>query len=753
MAHYDYSEDCAEVFEPEEGYERHNREMNQAWQFVANTDVSVFLTGKAGTGKTTFLKKLRELMPKRMVVLAPTGVAAINAQGQTINSFFQLPFGPYIPGKTSDPKQQFKMSQNKKNMIRTLDLLVIDEVSMVRADMLDQVDDTLRRYRDRTRPFGGVQLLLIGDLMQLSPVAKAEEWNLLQPYYDTPYFFSSHALRQLNYVTIELRHIYRQQDQTFIDLLAQVRNGQVTDSVIERLNSRYIPNFRPVGDDWIRLTTHNIPAQRHNEIMLETLPSEVHTFEAQIKDDFPEYNFPADRLLVLKEGAQVMFVKNDPSGAHRYYNGRIGTVTAFGEDYIEVTCDHGKDVVKVQPVVWENTKYALNPRTKEIEEQTVGTFTQYPLRLAWAITVHKSQGLTFDHAVLDINASFTHGQVYVALSRCRSLEGLVLSSPLYSQSVMTDPTVNGFIDQSLSHIDESLARLPQYMRNYTLSLLDQLYDLEQITLDYQWLTRVVDEYLSRQHPVLLALLKESPDPVARLKQIATRFRLQYMDQVGSTGRIAGTPLEARIKESCSYFDNALTETFAPLLKKCVINIENQQIAEVYNNALRALRATLTLKSTIFRALAQQTFNTHNYLSSRSKALLDVSDAPTGGKKGVSGAYKRAGGAKADNMPPKPKRQKGDTLKETLRLYNEGLDVQQIAEKRSLALSTIYSHMSALIQQGYVELNDIVSPERQIAVTRVADTFDEGFNVSDVVEKLPEGYTSGEVRLILQNLRG
>jgi ATP-dependent exoDNAse (exonuclease V) alpha subunit len=386
-----------------------------------------------------------------MVVVAPTGVAAINASGVTIHSFFQLSFGPLLPDyQTVNLMNQEKrlsanrFSREKINIIKSLDLLIIDEISMVRADLLDGIDSTLRRFRNKNLPFGGVQLLMIGDLQQLAPIVKGEEERLLRQYYDTPFFFSSIALKQTHYISIELQHVYRQKDQNFINLLNKIRDNKIDNDVINKLNARYKPEFDPDNEGYIILTTHNAKAKQINDSKLNRLQEKIHSFEAEVSKNFPEYAYPTNYDLELKVGAQVMFVKNDPNPAKLFYNGKIGTVIDIDNDIIAVDCEGDDQAIEVVPVEWQKMKYTLDKETKEINETIDGTFTQYPLKLAWAVTIHKAQGLTFEKAIIDAEASFAHGQVYVALSRCKSLEGLVLKTPISAQSVKHDKTVEGF---------------------------------------------------------------------------------------------------------------------------------------------------------------------------------------------------------------------------------------------------------------------------------------------------------------------
>lgn len=617
---------------------QHNDEMNLAWQYIAGTQTSVFLTGKAGTGKTTFLKRLRELSPKRMVVLAPTGVAALNADGQTVHSFFQLDFKPFIPGVTNNPdakrrgrppkdKKYFSMSKQKKNLIRTMDLLVIDEVSMVRCDLLDAVDDVLRKYRDPLSPFGGVQLLLIGDLQQLPPVVKDEEWSLLSQYYETPYFFSAQALQHLPYVTIELQRIYRQQNEHFVSILSAIRENRVTADILSALNSRYVPGFRE-SEDWIRLTTHNVMAQRYNDSRLAALPSPAVTFKAKITGDFPELSFPTDERLVLKAGAQVMFLKNDNSQEKRYYNGKIGRVEEISPRGLVVSCagDNGRRYrIEVQQEEWENKKYIIDEETKEIREEVDGTFRQYPLRLAWAITVHKSQGLTFDHAVIDANSAFTHGQVYVALSRCRTLEGLVLSAPLDAGSVITDQKVNDYVSTSLASSADSVDRLPRLRYEYYYHLLQEQFSFGKLAYDFEYLMRVVCTNLHNSHPAFVDMVRDAqPRILTELVAVADRFKVQYDTILSRSGvnYIKDEQLCRRIHSASEYFLAKVQDILSPVMEASAVTINNKAVKKQYGNALDSLRLSYSIKTGTLKTTLENGFDVKRYVESKAKSSID-----------------------------------------------------------------------------------------------------------------------------------
>src|SRR6478735_7907612 len=472
-----------------------NLQFQLAADFINQTCQPVFLTGKAGTGKTTFLKYIKENTLKNTVIVAPTGVAAINAGGTTIHSFFKLPFGPFLTTQSNrgfgidhhnhdngtDKNSllgRLRIQKDKRELFQQLDLLIIDEISMVRSDTLDAIDTVLRHFRrNQSQPFGGAQVLFIGDLFQLPPVVPSEEWNLLQDYYRSPFFFDSQVLQQNPPMYIELEKIYRQNEQSFIEVLNKVRNNCLDEDALELLHTRYDPGFEaPFGEKYILLTTHNAKADMVNTAELGKLKERTHSFEAAITGDFNEKSYPAEKSLQLKVGAQVMFIKNDVEKVRRYFNGKIGIITKIEDGEIFVQCNDADESIAVEQEVWKNIRYSLNKDKQKLEEEEIGSFTQYPLRLAWAITIHKSQGLTFEKAIIDAGAAFAAGQVYVALSRCTSLQGLVLHSRINASSVFTDQRVSAYATNTASG-EQPEPLLNNARHGYQAGLIRSLFDL------------------------------------------------------------------------------------------------------------------------------------------------------------------------------------------------------------------------------------------------------------------------------------
>ena len=612
-----------------------NQDLQLAFDFVKYTNRNIFLTGKAGTGKTTFLRDLKKASPKRMIVVAPTGVAAINAGGVTIHSFFQLPFHPYIPsfylpennhGNQADQKDTagYKMSREKINIIKSLDLLVIDEISMVRADTLDAIDSALRRYRIRHLPFGGVQLLMIGDLQQLAPVVKDEDREIIRKYYDSSFFFGSRALCSTDYVTIELKHIYRQNDQAFINLLNKIRDNHVDSEVLSELNKRYIPDFDPDSDGgYITLTTHNYQAQTINDSKLEKLPGRTHSFTATIKDEFPEFSYPNASELVLKTGAQVMFVKNDLSRDKLFFNGKIGKVESFEDDIIVVKCPDDDFRIRVEMAEWQNMKYTLDEETKEIEETMIGTFTQYPLKLAWAITIHKSQGLTFDRAVIDACAAFAHGQVYVALSRCRTLDGLVLSSRINQRSIIDNPVISDFINGTVQN-QPGQNQLAESKKAYQQQLLTELFDFTSLTHKLNYCLKVVNEH----HDSILGNPREMLEntlAVIRtdLIEVSEKFHPQLKGLLNrEIDAESNNLLQERVKKAGEFFSDKLEAALKVILAGYSVETDNKTVRKSVSEALERIRKEGVTKLACLNAV-RSGFEIGKYLDAKAKSALDI----------------------------------------------------------------------------------------------------------------------------------
>ncbi|MEE0084939.1 MAG: AAA family ATPase [Paludibacteraceae bacterium] len=598
-----------------------NKEMQLAKKLIETTNENVFLTGNAGTGKTTFLNLLRTQTAKRMVVLAPTGVAAINAKGQTIHSFFQLPFTPFLP---EYKKEKGQIKKDKINIFRTIDLLVIDEISMVRADLLDAIDDRLREYRkQKYSPFGGVQCLFIGDLQQLPPVVRDEDWALMQKHYSTPFFFSSKALQESSYVTIELKKIYRQADEKFISILNEVRNNHLSMESLNELNKHYLPEYEPKEGE-IFLTTHNKIADAFNEKKLNELEEESNIYNAIIKDRFPESMYPVDESLELKIGAQVMFTRNNREA--NYYNGKIGTIIDLSEHKITIKCKEDAFPIVAERETWENTEIKIDKESKDQYEEVVGSFSQFPLRLAWAITIHKSQGLTFDRAIIDAIASFSHGQVYVALSRCKSLDGMVLKSPIKLESIITDLNVTRYMQyegERAANIEEAL---PQLQKRYMIVLLNEMFDFTDI---HQIFGRVFNmaqtgNQLNTQMPKLCELISaEYKSLTSEIVDVANKFRNQYTALVDAASNIyTDEHLQQRIKAAVGYFLGKLADIDIDIYNED-IELDNRSVEDAYNAQTAEFVKLVRVKIALLTAFKEQPFTTTSFLEARAKATLDI----------------------------------------------------------------------------------------------------------------------------------
>ena len=607
-----------------------NTELELAWNFVNNTDRCVFLTGKAGTGKTTFLRKLKMNSLKRMIVVAPTGVAAINAKGTTIHSFFQLPFGPILPNNDLNTTANFnrKFNKTKINIIKSIDLLIIDEISMVRADVLDAIDKTLRRFRNRDKPFGGVQLLMIGDLQQLAPVVKDNEWQLLKSYYKNVYFFSSLAYQQCDIITIELKHIYRQDNPKFIKILNEIRTNSLSKPSIKELNLRFKPDFSPDKDDgYISLTTHNSKAEHINISELEKLEGEEKVYKAAVKGKFPEFSFPNKEELKLKVGAQVMFVKNDSSIEKRYFNGKIGKVILLDDDEIIVKCPDDDFNIVTTPEEWENINYTVDQETKAVVENKIGTYTQMPLRLAWSITIHKSQGLTFEKAIIDAKGAFAHGQTYVALSRCKSLEGLILRSKIDENQVINDPNVNSFT-KSIGEHQPNDTILEQSMITFQLGLISELFNFYGFLYP---INRILDIYFNNKGSIegdIELSLQKIKTTITSLLKIANGFKaelseLSLSDEIPEKNSV----LQTRFKKAVIYFkDQTLTNITEPY-KSFSFSTDNKALEKDMNKQLDRFEELLSAKLLYFEGLKDE-FKVSNFLELRAESVFLAKEKPT-----------------------------------------------------------------------------------------------------------------------------
>ena len=562
-----------------------------------------------------------------MVIVAPTGVAAINAKGVTIHSFFQMPFGPILPNQIANTSNaQRKFSKTKIDIIKSLDLVIIDEISMVRADLLDGIDQVMRRYKNRNKVFGGAQILMIGDLQQLAPVVRPNEWSLLQSHYNTIYFFSSKAYQEANVVSIELKHIYRQKNEDFIKILNEIRTDTLSDMSAKILNKNYNPSFSPTKEEgYITLTTHNNRANLINESELNKLKIKSSFFKAEISGKFSENAYPNAERLELKVGAQVMFIKNDSSTDKRYYNGKIGIITAISKESVTVKCANEIDEIVTEKETWSNINYSINEETKAIKEEMIGAFSQIPLRLAWAITIHKSQGLTFEKAIIDAEASFAHGQTYVALSRCTSLEGLVLKTPITSSAIINDNTVSIFNESvEENHPDESI--LNESEKHFQLNLISEILDYQPLLYP---ITRLIDVFYNNRTSIKgdvidhLQTIKD--DGIVALMKISNGFKNQ-LNTLSEDNVLPenSSQIQERFIKAITYFLNTTKNSIQKPLDTITFSTDNKAVKKDFSKQFDSLQEKLEEKLFALQKMTKG-FKVQEYLKVRANAVLQKTE--------------------------------------------------------------------------------------------------------------------------------
>ncbi|MDR0560424.1 MAG: helix-turn-helix domain-containing protein [Prevotellaceae bacterium] len=717
-----------------------------ATDFVRNTSQHLFLTGKAGTGKTTFLKYIAQNSGKQTLVAAPTGVAAINAGGVTLHSLFQLPLEPYIPN--SRLKDTFKFGKHKIDLVQKTELLIIDEVSMLRSDMLDAVDSTLRFLRRNSKPFGGLQMLYIGDLFQLPPVVKESEWALLRNYYESPFFFHAKALQKVAPLYLELKTIYRQREQLFVDILNRVRNNEMTETDREMLNARYHRNFSsPDGSRYITLCTHNQQADRINALKLSEINSELHVFSGEITGEFPDHALPTDRQLQLKVGAQIMFIKNDSGEYRRYYNGKIAEIVDIDGDDIFVLPEGGNEAFKIEQETWKNMRYSINKEKNEIEETEIGSYRQYPVRLAWAITVHKSQGLTFDRVVIDVGQAFAAGQAYVALSRCTSLEGIVLLSPVTGDCVMTDANAVDFShnEKPVNELEKTLASA---RLRYWAERLSRYFDWKPLIFMLSEHCRFTEEHTSAELKHAHELSKQLLRTAVQQEQVALRFCSQLEQLTNpANGNISMELLQERCTKAITYFHNEIRTNILKPLQLHIAEFTGIKKARIYWKKLNELEADLVAFTT---GLSHARYNDEPVFSDKVTLPPLREHEPTVEIKTES---KIATGKNSRFSTPKKKTEKGETQRMTFEMFKQGKSVADIAAARNLAISTIEGHLTQFVRTGEIAVTDIVSQEKTDAISAlllplVANAVE--IHLETVRKQLGNSYSFGEIKMVLNH---
>lgn len=696
---------------------------NSVFDLLEHTSRSIFLTGKAGTGKTTFLNDFVKKTRKKFVVLAPTGIAAINAGGTTIHSMFGLPLRTFLPtydrvdeniaNNISDLTGHFKYRRDKLKLLREVEIIIIDEVSMLRADVLDMIDFSLRHIRRNTQPFGGVQMLFIGDLYQLPPVVRDE--HVLSSFYESPFFFNAKALENHNLITIELNKVYRQTDESFLNILNAIRDGNRSEIDFEALNKRYIPGFEPKDEAYVYLCSHNRMADEINRKRIDELPGKLYKYRAKIFGDFKENQYPNEEVLELKVGAQVMFIRND-STDKKYFNGKLAQITSLDEDEIWVRPEGGGEDFKLKKESWEQKKYTLGP-DKSIQEEVLGSYEQFPIRLAWAVTIHKSQGLTFDRLIIDAGKSFASGQVYVALSRCRTLEGIVLKSEITPEVIFSDGRIstfqgetnaNGRVEEILQaeKYDYSIRRvlrrtdcrwMRQALQNWHISSLD---------------ARAVDKESVRSlYGGLKAIAENLAEVFSKFEKVL--LKLAAAHQAGDAG---WKDVEIKAAGAVNFFFINVNEKILSPLKSFYAETKAAKGLKQYNEDFKALLDDV-----------------EDYLKDlRDAKLLDQYLFDTKNNVDFS--------AKVVKIP---------THIVTYKMFQEGKSIPQIAKERGIMDATVIGHFSKFAEQGVLGEKEIarILPKEKIEIFQKEYAKGPEETLNAWKTRLPADFDYGEIRLL------
>lgn len=733
-----------------------------AAKFINYTSRHIFLTGKAGTGKTTFLRNLIELTHKKAVIVAPTGIAAINAAGVTIHSLFQLPFGTYLPKQPAvEPVNQqyntprsivrhLQMNTTKRRIFQDLELLIIDEVSMLRADLLDAIDMVLRYIRRNNASFGGVQVLFIGDLHQLPPVVKSNEWQLLGEFYKSVYFFDAHALYHNPPVYIELEKIYRQADSVFIDLLNNLRNNEITAENITLLEKYYKAGFEPAKDDkYITLTTHNQRADTLNKKSLEELGGKSYFFKATVEDEFSENSYPAEHLLELKLGAQIMFIKNDQSGDRRYFNGKIATVIRLSEDAIEVETEGEREKIILEKFTWKNIRYSNHKVTNEIEEEVIGKFIQYPIKLAWAITVHKSQGLTFDKAIIDIGNAFAPGQIYVALSRLRSLDGLVLTSQISRTGIRQDQNVALFSKnkQQEEELKEQIMQESQiFLKSYLITCFD-LTPLDNYVYEHvHSYSKDINKSSKQKHVKWAQLLLKD---LSEIKANANKFlaQLQRLCNDQSTDGLAN--LLVRTTAAENYFNPLILDLSRRIFERMELVKQDKQVTAFLTELLEMESLFYEQFKKIRKAtgLLQATINGTDFTKTDVGSLLNQKEREAQMKSVYAMPNKLDFTAKKERTKKTatPKAPKEDTKLVSLELFLKGKTIVEIAEERKMVIGTIEGHLAHYVALQEISAKDILGRKKLDNILEAIREL-KTMSLAPIRDHLGKNFTFGEIKI-------